>query len=1064
MQKSADLLGSDAYPGEEPQAAAEAAQIRQDYSVAPLDRPADEYNWAMSGTHVSVSNDHHVDQFKAMGWNDGSRPHAFGELELHFRWTAFWSIKHSNISLHLVEKRLKRYTKDQGWDWGGLLDQEGMPYGSTALKQASVEGIGEINPGLLNYKLDEWSGTDQFDNPGYPQSPKPFYMNDPDDEMPMTAPRTCSDCGAACINYDDWRKHTLRFHINPDRKPPTDPQPVVDMDDVLPANFNENIMDKTVQRQGRLIFQMTAAKPQPPMLAGPIPYIFDIETDRIYVGHPGERHSDIQGRFTPGGIVEGLYDPKGNVQIRTNTDMPYTVRHMAELWYAMHPELVIKSITLMVGDEKYKLASANIGHKVRNIAATDPAAWAAFQALEPMGNVYAVGGVVRDIVLGKVPKDVDLMVQGVDEDDVQEALEALPGRVDYTGKQFGVFRYRDPEGNEVEIAMPRTERSTGPGHKDFEVYTDPYISVGQDLARRDFTGNAMAVNLSTGDLVDPYRGSEDLKAGLLNTVSDRSFPEDPLRILRGLSSVSRHGLDPSPQTYHDMAAHAPSLSELPRERVMMELDKLMSGADPAKAVDLMETTGILEHVLPDVANTVGFDQKNKHHSLLLNDHIKEVLRLTAQVTDDVDVRWAALLHDIGKPGSQWFDDEGWGHYYENEHGEGQDHEKLGAEMTQRLLTELKFPVDRIQRIEHLVRWHMFPPFQAPNGARKFINRVGDEHADDLLNLRWADSGGKGAAWDGNVPRMQQLVQGVREAGEPTNTKMLAVNGGDLIAAGFKPGPQMGALLNHMVELVLEDPTLNTKDQLLQIAQSTPPESIPQKHANILDPIQEELDPAVFTNADSPSPTVKSTHVAWVKNKVYKILTEAGWPDPKKYLKLVLTGSLTTYQWSADSDFDVSLWIDTDNFPEWVRSDLVALMIEKAEGIIVPGTTHPLQVFVVDTNRFQPDDLYKPGLRSGYDLDNDEWIVLPEKQRTIDVYKTYPAVVRYAKDCEEKVRLLLRFDNAPALKIYWDLLHMKRFRDMREGKGDYSESNIVYKTLANAGLFPHISEAIGEHIA
>jgi len=1064
MKKLADLLGADPYPAQEPQAAAEAAQIRKDYTVAPLDRPADTFNWSMSGTHVSVSNDHHVDQFSAMGWNDEGRPHAFGELELHFRWTAFWTVKHSSMSIHLVEKRLKRYTKDQGWDWGGILDGEGAPYASQALKQAAAPGIGEVNPGLKDWRHKEWSGTDSFDNPVMPQSDKPFYMNDPDDEVPMTQPRTCSDCGAQCLDYDDWRKHTLRFHVNPDRKPPAEPQPVVDMDDVLPANFNVNIMDKTVQRQGRLLFQMTAAKGQPPVIPGPIPYIYDIESDRIYVGHPGERHSDIQGRFTPGGIIEGLYDPKGNIQIRTDTDMPYTIRHMAQLWYALHPELVIKSITLMVGDEKYKLASANIGHKVRNIAATDPAAWAAFQALEPLGNVYAVGGVVRDIVLGKTPKDVDLMVQGVEEDDVREALENLPGRVDYTGQQFGVFRYRDPEGNEVEIAMPRTERSTGPGHKDFEVYTDPYISVGQDLARRDFTGNAMAVNLATGDLVDPYHGSEDLKAGLLNTVSDRSFPEDPLRILRGLSSVSRHGLDPSPQTYHDLGAHADSLTELPKERIQMELDKLMSGDNPAKAIELAEATGILDHVLPDVAATIGFDQKNKHHNLLLNDHIREVLNFTAQQTQDVDVRWAALLHDIGKPESQWFDDEGWGHYYENDAGQGKDHEKHGAEMAQRLLTDLKFPADRIARITHLVRWHMFPAFQSPGGARKFINRVGDEHADDLLKLRWADSGGKGYEWDGNVPKMTQLVQGVRDAGEPTNTKMLAINGGDLIAAGHKPGPQMGALLNHMVELVLEDPTLNTKEQLLQIAETTDPATLPSKYANILDPIQDTLDPDVFNNPEHVAPDVKPALVTWVTNKVYKILKDAGWPDPTKYLKLVLTGSLTTYQWGPESDFDVSLWIDTERLPEWVRADLVGLMIEKADGIVVPGTTHPLQVFVVDSNRYTLGDLYKPGERSGYDLDKQDWIVLPEKERTIDVHKAYPALVRYAKDCEEKVRLLLRYDNPYALKIYWDLLHNKRRRDMREGKGDYSESNIVYKTLANAGLFPHISEAIGVHIS
>ncbi len=1206
QRKQSDLLG-DAYIGDTPQANSDREQFQDsfkpeqdwkpDYTVAP-ERPADEYNWALSGTHVSVSNDEHDYQFSAMGWNDLSRPHAYGKVELHYKWEVWWHVYYTNMSLHMVESRLRRYTRDQGWDWGGILDEEGVPMESRALKQASVEGIGEINPGLKDWKNNEWAGMEMFDNPAEHQTDTPFYgFSDSDDgDMSPDDARTCDECGAPMLNYDDWRKHVLRFHVNPDRKPPREPQPVVDLDDVLPANFNEAIMDKTVQRQSRLIFQLTASPSRPPQIPGPMPFIYDIESDRIYVGHPGERHSDIKGRFTPGGIIEGVYDPKGSVQIRTDTDMPYTVRHMAELWYAMHPELQIKSIYLLVGEKRFKLASSNIGHKVRNIAASDPAAWAAFKALEPLGNVYVVGGAVRDIVRGQTPKDVDLMVQGVEAEDVEDALKGLPGRVDFTGKQFGVFRYRDREGNEVEIALPRTERSTGPGHRDFEVATDPYISVGQDLARRDFTGNAMAVNLATGDLVDPYHGSEDLKSGVLRTVSDRSFLEDPLRILRAFGSVSRHGLDPSPDTYHDLAAHAHLLGELPKERLQAELDKLMGGDDPAKAIDLMEATGVLQHALPEVAATTGFDQKSKYHAHLLSDHIKLVLRLTAQQTKDVDVRWAALLHDIGKPGSQWFDDEGYGHYYLNEKGEGHDHETLGAEMAEKLLTELRFPNDRIARIVHLVQHHMFPPFSAPNGARKFLNKVGDEHADDLMKIRWADSGGKdsGNPQDGSVSQMTQLIDNVRSAREPTNVAALAINGNDLIQAGHKPGPQMGALLKHLVDLVLEDPSLNNRETLLQLASQsavpaenavpatspreanlrktadlidslarqsdraldeaygygtakpgeygwecnvasarrvlklmekgvtdiekladeshegwaeatrqwkdhgekrekrmkladTPYSDLPEdekekdrvaaralldyyrsnvlneKTSNILDPIKDELDPDVFNQPDAMAPTVKPKIVNWVKNKIYKTMIDAGWPDPSKYLSLVLTGSLTTYQWSAESDFDTSLWIDVERFPEWVRADLIALMIEQCDGTIVPGTTHPIQCFVVDSTRFTKQDLYEPGLRSGYDLDKGDWLVMPEKDRNIDVSKRWPEHLAYARMCVDKMKMMLRYDKY-AVATYWHFLHRQRFLDMRAGHGDYALSNIVYKMLANEGLFPYISEVTGEHIA
>lgn len=1073
--KTADYGAGDAYPGSEPQNVSDREQeaasfsmpdtgYREDYTVAPPPMP-EEYNWAMSGTHVSVSNDLHGDLFQAMGWTDLNRPHAYGKCELHAQWSVYWTVDYTNMSLHMVEKRLKRYTKDQGWNWGGLLDAEGYPQTSRSLKQTSVPGIGEINPGVKDWKNKEWAGMGQYDNPGVPQSDTPFYgLQDPVEDKPMDDPRTCSECGAPCLDYNDWREHTLRYHVNKDRKPADSPQPVVDLDDVLPAGFNEAIMDKTVQRQSRIIFQMTAAAPMAPMIAGPMPFIYDIESDRIFVGHPGERHSDIQGRFTPGGIIEGLYDPKGNVQIRTDTDMPYTVRHMAELWYAMHPELTIKSIFLMVGDKKHKLASSNIAFQVKNQVATDPAAWSVFKALEPLGNVYVVGGAVRDIVLGKTPKDIDLMVQGVEAEDVEYALKRLPGRVDFTGKQFGVFRYRDPEGNEVEIALPRTERSTGAGHKDFDVVTNPFISVGEDLARRDFTGNAMAVNLSTGDLVDPYRGSEDLKSGILRTVSDRSFVEDPLRILRAFASVSRHGLDPSTDTYHDLAAHGHTLAELPAERLQMELDKIMGGDDPTKAIDLMEATGVLQHVLPEVAATENFDQKSKYHAHTLNDHIKEVLRSTAEQTSDLDVRWAALLHDIGKPDSQWMDEDGYGHYYKNKDGQGEDHELLGAQMAKELLTRLHFPNDRIQRIEHIVKHHMFPKFDSMGGARKFINRVGDGNADDLLLLRQADSGGKGNAWDGDVPRMQQYVQAVREAGEPTDQKMLAINGNDLIAAGYAPGRGMGDILKYLTDRVLEDPSLNTPETLLALAsEAQPQEPTISKTANILDPILDHLDPDVFNHADSHDPTVKMHVVEWLKKKVYSTMMDAGWPDPANYLNLILTGSLTTYQWSAESDFDVSLWIDVERFPDWVRADLIAMMIEKCDGTIVPGTTHPIQCFVVNPKQFTKEDLYKPGLRSGYDLDKGEWIVLPEKSRSIDVSLRWPEHIRYAKDCADKMKMMLRYDKY-AVKTYWDFLHRQRFLDQRAGKGDYAISNIVYKMLNNEGLLDDISEVTGEHIA
>lgn len=1054
--KTSDIAGADAYPGQEPQATAD-RELRRDWMTSPEDREPDEYHWALTGHLLSVRDEEPSELFREMGYHDFSRPYAYGTVTVHFNWNAVFQITYSNMALHLVEKRLKRFARDHGWQYEGIVDEDGMPHEGEAIKVSTA--LGEDSNGIKDWKGKEWGGTDLFDQIDQVDY---YGFKDYPDETNPNDPRACSDCGELLPDYNAWRTHVLREHVNPDRRPPAYPQPVVDLDDVLPAGINKGVMDETVQRQARLIAKLGAPSPKV-NIPGPIPFIYDIEQDRIFVGHPGERHADIQGRFTPGGLVEGVYDPKGNVQIRTDTDMPYTVRHMIELWYALHPELWVKSLYLLVGEKRYRLAAKDIGHTVRNLAATDPAAWAAYEALAPHGNVYVVGGAVRDVALGKLPKDIDLLVQGVEGDDVAALLEALPGRVDYTGKAFGVYRYRNRDGSEVEIALPRVERSTGDQHTDFEVDASPFLPVQDDLARRDFTVNAMAVNLATGELVDPYGGKDDIRAGRLRAVSDTAFLEDPLRMLRGLVAMSRFGLAPDSDLERQFRLHGSRLGHISPERVQVELDKLLAGDQPHVALRYGLDTDLVHHFLPEVAATRGFDQQNKHHNKVLDDHLLKVLQGMVEQGGDADMRLAALLHDIGKPASQWIDEDGWAHYYENERGEGADHEVVGANMTRDLLTRLRYPNERIDRVTHLVRHHMFPAFSSMGGARKFLNRVGDQHADDLLTLRWADNGGKpkGHDKDVDVNRMRQLVDKVREARQPTDKSMLAINGHDLIQSGHKPGPHFTHLFDHLVQRVLERPELNTRGDLLNIAQDWMDAGQP-KFANILDPIHESLDEDVFDNADDDAPRLKPKLASYVRSKVFKVLRDAEWPDPTQYLSFVLTGSLTTYQWSEESDFDVSLFVDTEKFPEYVRADLIKLMIEHCDGTLVPGTTHPLQVFVVP-HGITREHLYKPGLRSAYDIEADEWIVLPERERSVDVYKRWPELIAYAKMVEDKMRMMLKY-NPHAAKQYWHLIHEKRRSDMKAGKGDYSESNIVYKWLANRGYFPLISEVTGEYIA
>lgn len=655
-----------------------------------------------------------------------------------------------------------------------------------------------------------------------------------------------------------------------------------------------------------------------------VPFIYDIQEDNIAVGEPGTTTSQIDGRFTPGGIVEGTYEPGGKVYINTMTNMPYSVRHIIDLWYWQHPELEVRSLVERAEDGKERklateiveepapertrptaikglderrpwvydsrsdklhvgapgthhadipvkgrgcvlgyimnngeveaypdpylastpeikeqgLAAAreysgvgtkfrfaadmttDIGTEIQTITAADPAASQAARALiQAGGNVFVVGGAVRDAVMGKTPKDIDLMVQGIDPETVRSALDALPGRLDFTGKDFGVFRVRMGE-HEVEVALPRRERSTGDAHKDFDVQADHTMKPEQDLYRRDFTANAMAVNLATGELLDPYHGSQDIAEGKLRTVHEHALAEDPLRTVRALVAHGRHGLEPTEGTRAQMAVNADKLKHLPADRIYPELDKIMRSPNPAGAIRLAHETGVLAHILPEVDAAFGYDQNNPHHEHELGDHLLAVLDRAARITDDPDVRLAALLHDVGKPASAWEDPEtGKNHfYYDKATGKGAMHEEVGAEMARDRLTSLRFPGDRVKRVEELIKHHMFAPFQTPKGARRFVNRVGD-HAEDLLNLREADDGGKGKANPHRPPIVQQqreMVQQIRNEGQATDRSALAINGNDIAQLGYQ-GPEIGAVLKRLTDAVVDDPSVNNRETLLEMA-------------------------------------------------------------------------------------------------------------------------------------------------------------------------------------------------------------------------------------------------------
>ena len=379
----------------------------------------------------------------------------------------------------------------------------------------------------------------------------------------------------------------------------------------------------------------------------------------------------------------------------------------------------------------------------------------------------------------------------------------------------------------IELAPPRRELSTGPGRHDFEIVVDPSASVEQDLARRDFTVNAMARRLADGTLVDPYGGRADLEAGTLRTVSPSSFAEDPLRLVRGLRFVSQLGLDPEQQTLVQMREEAASVELVSGERIggglasdgMGELSKLLLGAQPAKALRLARDTGVLVHVLPEFEQSIGFEQESRWHALTVDEHTFEVVQAAADAGFPLRVRLAALFHDLGKPHVAWRGTDGRLHYYAKHGYAERSHEQVSAQLAEQALDRLRYPTDLRKRVVRIVRSHMIDPGKAnPLRARRLLARYGAGLLFDLLDHKEADLRGKGRPADEDLAKVERFRAIVREElGSPHRLADLSVSGDDLIALGYTPGPAIGQTLQTLLQEVVDEPALNRRETLLERA-------------------------------------------------------------------------------------------------------------------------------------------------------------------------------------------------------------------------------------------------------
>lgn len=427
-------------------------------------------------------------------------------------------------------------------------------------------------------------------------------------------------------------------------------------------------------------------------------------------------------------------------------------------------------------------------------------------------EAYVVGGCVRDLLLKKTPKDWDITTSASPE----EIQKLFPKN--FYANQFGTVTVLtsapDKALQEIEVTTYRTDASySDKRHPDAVTFT---TNLEEDLARRDFTVNAMALKEVAGvaTIIDPFHGQEDLEKKLIRAVGDAKtrFEEDALRLLRAVRFSAQLDFIIEPQTLTALKESAKSIEAVSHERIRDELIKIVMSEKPEKGFNILRETGLLSYIMPELMEGVGIDQ-NKHHIYTVFDHNVKSLQFAADFNYSLSVRLSALLHDIGKPRTKRKQGDDYTFYA---------HDIVGARMTETLMKRLKFSSELTFHVTHLVRQHMFyydVGKITEAGIRRLLKRVGPEYFDDLIKLRIAERKGSGVpkALPYRLRHLQFMAEKVSQ--QAISVGQLKIDGNDLMKElGIKPGPSIGGILNALLAEVIEDPKKNTGVHLLKRAQ------------------------------------------------------------------------------------------------------------------------------------------------------------------------------------------------------------------------------------------------------
>lgn len=419
---------------------------------------------------------------------------------------------------------------------------------------------------------------------------------------------------------------------------------------------------------------------------------------------------------------------------------------------------------------------------------------------------YAVGGCVRDLLLGKEPKDWDVTTNATPE----KIQEIFPEHV--YENTFGTVAVKTGSANPtlalIEVTPYRIEgKYTDKRHPDDVSFAQ---KLEDDLSRRDFTANALAVSLA-GEVIDLFGGKKDIDNKILRTVGnpEERFNEDALRILRAIRFATVLNFEIEAETKLAIQKNVEWLRAISKERIRDEFVKIIESDKGYEGILLLEESGLLEYIVPELREGIGVSQ-NLHHIYDVWEHNTRALKYTVEKEYSLAIRLGALFHDIGKPRTK---------RGEGTHSTFYGHEVVGAHMTAQIMNRLKFSKDLSEKITKLVRYHMFyynVDEVTESSVRRLLVNVGQENVEDLLKIREADRIGSGRpkAVPYKLRHLKYIIDKVSH--DPISVKMLKIDGEDImksLASG--PGPKVGLVLNSLLAEVLDDPTKNTKEYLME---------------------------------------------------------------------------------------------------------------------------------------------------------------------------------------------------------------------------------------------------------